>query len=210
MLHNTFEFSSPKVQKSSEKDEEDGQNNSDILVVFRYSIASNGCNIHRNVMERNENEQQFSRLVREQKSTIYTVCYMFSKDEDEVAELFQETLVNLWNGFGSFEGRSDIRTWVYRVALNTCLSADRKKKRRKTVPLTMNVNLFDDTDADSRQVQMLRRRISRLAPFDRAIVLLWLENMSYEEIGLVVGISTKNVSVRLYRIKEQLKNMSND
>ena len=103
-------------------------------------------------MERNENEQQFSRLVREQKSTIYTVCYMFSKDEDEVAELFQETLVNLWNGFGSFEGRSDIRTWVYRVALNTCLSADRKKKRRKTVPLTMNVNLFDDTDADSRQV----------------------------------------------------------
>ena len=152
-------------------------------------------------MERNENEQQFSRLVRE---------YMFSKDEDEVAELFQETLVNLWNGFGSFEGRSDIRTWVYRVALNTCLSADRKKKRRKTVPLTMNVNLFDDTDADSRQVQMLRRRISRLAPFDRAIVLLWLENMSYEEIGLVVGISTKNVSVRLYRIKEQLKNMSND
>jgi RNA polymerase sigma-70 factor (ECF subfamily) len=67
-------------------------------------------------MERNENEQQFSRLVREQKSTIYTVCYMFSKDEDEVAELFQETLVNLWNGFGSFEGRSDIRTWVYRVA----------------------------------------------------------------------------------------------
>ena len=210
MLHNTFELSSPKVQKSSEKDEEDGQNNSDILVVFRYSIASNGCNIHRNVMERNENEQQFSRLVREQKSTIYTVCYMFSKDEDEVAELFQETLVNLWNGFGSFEGRSDIRTWVYRVALNTCLSADRKKKRRKTVPLTMNVNLFDDTDADSRQVQMLRRRISRLAPFDRAIVLLWLENMSYEEIGLVVGISTKNVSVRLYRIKEQLKNMSND
>ncbi len=179
-------------------------------MVFRYSIASNGCNIHRNVMERNENEQQFSRLVREQKSTIYTVCYMFSKDEDEVAELFQETLVNLWNGFGSFEGRSDIRTWVYRVALNTCLSADRKKKRRKTVPLTMNVNLFDDTDADSRQVQMLRRRISRLAPFDRAIVLLWLENMSYEEIGLVVGISTKNVSVRLYRIKEQLKNMSND
>jgi RNA polymerase sigma-70 factor (ECF subfamily) len=161
-------------------------------------------------MERNENEQQFSRLVREQKSTIYTVCYMFSKDEDEVAELFQETLVNLWNGFGSFEGRSDIRTWVYRVTLNTCLSADRKKKRRKTVPLTMNVNLFDDTDADSRQVQMLRRRISRLAPFDRAIVLLWLENMSYEEIGLVVGISIKNVSVRLYRIKEQLKNMSND
>lgn len=74
----------------------------------------------------------------------------------------------------------------------------------------MDINLFEDNDADSRQVQMLRNRIARLGPFDRAIVLLWLENMSYEEIGKVVGISTKNVSVRLFRIKEQLKNMSEE
>lgn len=159
-------------------------------------------------METNDKERRFTRLVRECKSTIYTVCYMFSKDEDEVGDLFQETLINLWRGFDSFEGRSDVRTWVYRVSLNTCISADRKKKRRKTVPLTMDVNLFEDNDADSRQVQMLRERISMLQPFDRAIVLLWLENMSYEEIGKVVGISTKNVSVRLYRIKEQLKKAS--
>lgn len=135
---------------------------------------------------------------------------MFSKDADEVNDLFQETLVNMWRGFESFEGRSDARTWVYKVGLNTCISADRKKKRRKTVPLTMDVNLFEDNDADTRQVRMLRERISRLGSFDRAIVLLWLENMSYEEIGLIVGISAKNVSVRLYRIKEQLKKMSND
>ena len=74
----------------------------------------------------------------------------------------------------------------------------------------MNINLFEDRDEDSRQVEMLRKRINKLGPFDRAIILLWLENMSYEEIGQVVGISTKNVSVRLFRIKEQLKNMSND
>lgn len=157
----------------------------------------------------NDKEQGFTRLVRGCKSTIYTVCYMFSKDEDEVGDLFQETLINLWKGFGGFEGRSDARTWVYRVALNTCISAARKKKRRgKTVPLTMDADLFDDGDPDTRQVRMLRQRISRLQPFDRAIVLLWLENLSYEEIGQVVGISTKNVSVRLYRIKEQLKNMN--
>lgn len=162
-------------------------------------------------METNDKEQQFTELVRGNKSTIYTVCYMFSKDESEVNDLFQETLVNLWKGFGNFEGRSNARTWVYRVALNTCITVDRKKKKRgKSVPLTMDVNLFEDNDSDSRQVQMLRQRISRLQPFDRAIVLLWLENMSYDEIGQVVGISAKNVSVRLYRIKEQLKNMSND
>ena len=156
----------------------------------------------------NSDQQEFARLVSEQKSTIYTVCYMFSKDEAEVQDLFQETLIRLWQGLPDFERRSDPRTWVYRIALNTCISADRKKRRRKTVPLTMDISLFDDADDDSRQVQMLKKRIDRLGPFDRAIVLLWLENMSYEEIGQVVGISTKNVSVRLYRIKEQLKQMN--
>lgn len=149
-------------------------------------------------------------MVREQKSTVYLVCYMFSKDKSEVDDLVQEVLVNLWKGFGKFEGRSDVRTWVYRVSLNTCISAARKKKRNETLPLTMDIDLFDENDADNRQVDLLHSRISRLQPFDRAIVLLWLENLNYEEIGQIVGISTKNVSVRLVRIKEQLKSMSND
>ena len=152
-------------------------------------------------------EKQFAQTITEHKSTIYTVCYMFSKDSDEVDDLFQETLVNLWRGFDGFENRSDIRTWIYRVALNTCISIDRKKRRSPSVRLTMDINLFEDRDSDTRQVDMLHQRISRLKPFDRAIVLLWLENLSYEEIGQIVGISAKNVSVRLFRIKEQLKQM---
>ena len=71
----------------------------------------------------------------------------------------------------------------------------------------MDINLFEDKDEDTRQINQLHDRISLLKPFDRAIVLLWLEGMSYEEIGAIVGITVKNVSVRLYRIKEQLKNM---
>ena len=140
-----------------------------------------------------ETERKFAQMVREQKSTVYLVCYMF-----------------LWKGFTRFEGRCDIRTWVYRVSLNTCISAGRRRKRNRTLPLTMDIDPFDENDADNRQTALLHRRISRLQPFDRAIVLLWLENLSYEEIGQIVGISTKNVSVRLVRIKEQLKSMSND
>ena len=155
-------------------------------------------------------EKQFAQTVAEQKSTIYTVCYMFSQDADEVNDLFQEVLVNLWKGFGTFEHRSDIKTWVYRVALNTCISLDRKKRRTSATRLTMDINLFEDHDEDTKQVDMLHKRISRLQPFDRAIVLLWLENLSYEEIGQIVGITAKNVSVRLFRIREQLKNMSNN
>jgi RNA polymerase sigma-70 factor (ECF subfamily) len=159
----------------------------------------------------NELELEFAQIVKEHKGTIYTVCYMFSKDEAEVSDLFQDILVNLWKGFAKFRGESSYGTWIYRVSLNTCISAERKKKRKaETIPLTMDINLFEDSDEDTRQVRMLRDRISRLGPFDRAIVLLWLENLSYDEIGAIVGITAKNVSVRLVRIREQLKNMSNE
>lgn len=154
-------------------------------------------------------EKDFANIVRKHKSTIYTVCYMFSQDNDEVEDLFQETLINLWKGFAQFRGDSSPATWIWKVSLNTCISFDRKKRRRgESVPLSMSINLFEDEDNDSRQIEMLRKRINQLGPFDRAIVLLWLENLSYEEIGEIVGITAKNVSVRLVRIREQLKKMS--
>ena len=153
-------------------------------------------------------EREFETMIREHKGTIYTVCYMFSDDPDEVADLFQETLINLWRGSGTFRGDSAQGSWIWKVALNTCISSDRKKKRGpQTSPLSMDIDLFEDQDADTRQIGLLRSRISKLGPFDRALVLLWLENLSYDEIGQIVGISAKNVSVRLVRIKEQLKKM---
>ena len=159
----------------------------------------------------NSSEKEFAQVVREHKTTIYTVCYMFSKDKDEVNDLFQEVLIALWRGFEKFRGECNIRSWIYRVSLNTCISAERKKRHRAdSVRLDMSINLFSDTDDESRQAQMLRERIGRLGVFDRAIILLWLENLSYEEIGAIVGITAKNVSVRLVRIREQLKKMSND
>lgn len=156
-------------------------------------------------------EKEFAKIVRENKTTIYTVCYMFSDDREEVEDLFQEVLIALWQGLDSFRGESALRSWIYRISLNTCISADRKKHRRAdSVRLDMKIDLFADTNDDTRQVQMLRSRIGKLGVFDRAIILLWLENLSYEEIGAIVGISAKNVSVRLVRIREQLKNMSNE
>ena len=155
-------------------------------------------------------EDEFVNTVTQHKGNIYTVCYMFSKDQDEINDLYQEVLINLWQGFKDFRGESKISTWIYRVSLNTCMMMDRKKRRRPdSVPLSININLFEDTDEDTKQIAQLYKRINLLQKFDKAIVLLWLENMSYEEIGDVLGISAKNVSVRLVRIKEQLKKMSN-
>lgn len=153
----------------------------------------------------NNTEQQFSQLVKDNRSTIYSVCYMFSNDADEVADLFQEVLVKLWNGYGSFQGKSDIKTWIYRVTLNTCITIDRKKRRNRKAELSVDVDYFDSQEQSTAQVRMSHDRIARLQPLDRAIILLWLEQISYDEIGEIVGISAKNVSVRLTRIRVQLK-----
>jgi RNA polymerase sigma-70 factor (ECF subfamily) len=135
---------------------------------------------------------------------------MFSQDEDEVNDLFQETLINMWKGIDSFREESKISTWIYRVALNTCLLQERKKKREvKKVPLSMDVNFFQDDDANAAQVRMLHQRIGKLGLVDRALVMMWLEGMSYDEIGAVMGISSQNVGVKLFRIKEQLKKVNN-
>ncbi|MBO7204759.1 MAG: sigma-70 family RNA polymerase sigma factor [Bacteroidales bacterium] len=154
-------------------------------------------------------EKQFAQIVAEHKKTIYTVCYMFSKEKGEIDDLFQEILINIYNGLEHFRNQSELSTWIWRISLNTCISAERKKNRKKSreVPLSVNINLFTDDDNDTRQVRILKERISKLGIFDRAIILLWLENLSYDEIAAIVGISVKNVSVRLVRIKEELKRM---
>ena len=154
-------------------------------------------------------EREFEQVVREHRSTIYTVCYMFSKDPDEANDLFQDTLVNLWQGFESFRGESKLGSWVWRVALNTCISAERKKKRAgQRVPIEMATDLYADSDDDSKQIRQLYDRIGKLGVMDRALILLWLDNMSYDDIAAIMGISVKNVSVRLVRIKQQLIEMS--
>ncbi len=155
-------------------------------------------------------EREFEQLVKKHKNTIYTVCFMFSKDSEEVNDFFQEVLINIWQGLPSFKGQSKMETWIWRISLNTCISCERKKKKNATVPLTMDVDFFEDKDADAQQVRMLYDRVHRLKPFDRAIVLLWLEGIAYDEIAAIVGITTSNVATRLFRIREQLKQMSNN
>ena len=155
-------------------------------------------------------ELQFTKMVKEYRKTIYTVCYFFSKDTEEVNDLYQEILINLWKGFEKFRGESGLKTWIWRVSLNTCNNLERKKKSSvQTIPLSIDIDLYNDDDVQSKQIQMLYDRINRLDVFDRAIILLWLENMNYQDIADVVGISLSNVTTRLFRIKEQLKSMSN-
>ena len=156
-------------------------------------------------------ELEFTKMVQEYRKTIYTVCYFFSDNPTDVDDLFQEVLVNLWKGYPKFRGESGVKTWVWRVSLNTCCAISRGEKRRiPTVPLGIEKDILCDHDESSNQIKMLYDRINKLEVFDRAIILLWLESMSYDEIAAIVGLKTSAVTSRLFRIKEQLKSMSNN
>lgn len=156
----------------------------------------------------NTKEQRFSKLVKEYEQTIYAVCYMFSRDAEDVDDLHQEILLRLWQGFDGFEGRSNIKTWIYRVALNYCINFSNKRKREQTRRKAANESDTADSDLEKRmQIKQLYQRINKLGLVDRSVILLWLEGLSYEEIGAILGISVKNVSFKLVRIKERLKNV---
>jgi len=156
-------------------------------------------------------ELEFTKMVREYRKTIYTVCYFFSDNPTEVDDLFQEVLISLWKSFAKFRGDCSPKTWIWQVSLNTCCNIDRNNKRRvATIPLAIDKDVMNDSDEVGQQIKMLYNRINKLELFDRAIILLWLESMSYDDIAAIVGISTSAVTSRLFRIKEQLKSMSNN
>ena len=137
------------------------------------------------------------------------MCYMFSRNKAEIDDLFQEILIRLWNGFDNYEGRSTAQTWIYRVALNTAINQDKKERRRiETVPLTVDIEPYEADDPKTQQIRELYDRISRLDLIERSLILLWLEGITYDEIGAIIGITPNNVGVRLARIKDKLVKMS--
>ena len=150
-------------------------------------------------------EKQFEELVKQYKRTIYSVCYMFSRDKEEINDLFQEILVRLWLGFDQFEQRSSVNTWVYRIALNTAINSDKRAKRRpQTVPLSTDIDPYDPQDSSLEQIRQLYALINQLDVMDRGLVLLWLEGIGYDEIAAIMGITVANVGIKLHRIKEKL------
>ena len=156
-------------------------------------------------------ESKFINLVREHKRTIYTVCYLFTSQKEDVEDLFQEILIRIWNGMEGFEERSNMNTWVYKIALNTALNEKALKGRcLQTLPLTMDINPYDEANTSDARISELHERILRLDMADRALVMLWLEDLSYDEIASIIGISSQNVGVRLVRIKEKLIKMDNN
>ena len=162
-------------------------------------------------METKELEKEFLSMIEEQKRTIYKVCYMYANDQDDLNDLFQETVLNLWRGFPKYRGDSTFNTWVYRIAMNTCITFLRRSNTRlQTVPMTTQIAgcLVTDEETEAR-LKELYTLINQLGKLERALILLWLEERNYQEMADILGISKVNVGVKLNRIREKLKRMSN-
>lgn len=154
-------------------------------------------------------KDEFIELINPHQAIIYKVCSMYADGKDDLCDLFQESLLNLWVAYPAYRGECKLSTWIYRVSLNTCISDLRKRSKMRSVPLCAELNLYEDTEND-RQLQEMYGLIKRLGKLDRALILLWLDEKSYEEIASILQISKSNVSVRLCRAKDKLKQMSND
>ena len=151
----------------------------------------------------------FDQLVSEYTQLISKICYMYATDGEHFKDLYQESLINIWQGIEKYRGDASVSTWVYRVVLNTCVSYYRRNSRHlNVVPLDVIAEPEAADDSRNEDLRMLYNLISRLGKLDKALILLWLDEKSYDEIAVITGLTKSNVAVRLNRIKKRLTEMN--
>jgi RNA polymerase sigma-70 factor, ECF subfamily len=156
-----------------------------------------------------QEEKKFVNLINEHQGLIHKVCIMYENDRDVRNDLFQEIVLQLWKSFPTFRGEAKISTWMYRIALNTAISGFRKDTRKiLTEDLKeMHFNISESGDDSEENLQKLQWAIRQLNEIDRAMIMMALEEVPYEDIAETIGISQNNVRVRMNRIREKLRKL---
>lgn len=175
-----------------------------------------GLNVHltrqnkqnkRSMTDPPTNERDFASLIKQHSRIINKVSYFYANDKLPFDDLRQEIYVNIWLGLKQFRGDSKMSTWIYRVAVNSALMALRSSKP-KIETVSLNFGLLDiSSEADDVQrenLQALQSLINRLEDIEKAIMLLWLDEHSYDEIADIVGLKRNTVAVKIHRIKDKL------
>jgi RNA polymerase sigma-70 factor (ECF subfamily) len=155
-------------------------------------------------------------IIMQNMGIIYKVANIYCKNQEDKKDLVQEIMTQLWSSFERYDDAYKIGTWIYRVALNIAISFYRKNLTMEKHFLPIDEKLaimYDNKDEDEDETQkftLLEKFISELKEFDKALMLLYLEKKSHQEISEILGISTSNVSTKLARIREGLKRRFSD
>lgn len=156
-------------------------------------------------------EQEFVSVIREYERVIYKVCYLYATPYAPLNDLYQEVVLNLWKAFPKFRKECKISTWIYRIALNICISFMRKEKNiPEIVTITRETDHTEEPDETEIMLRQLYRLINRLGQLEKSIILLYLEEKSYEEIAEITGLTLTNVATKLSRIKDKLRKMNKE
>ncbi len=159
---------------------------------------------------RNSLEVRFTDCIHIHDAMIRRICLGYAHTSQDIEDLYQDVLVNIWRGLPAFRADSSMRTWVYRIALNTCVSTLRIRSKQPPQTSLDEVILVPDQSQERKEsVKYLYECIATLGPIDKAIVMMWLDEYSYDEIADTIGIKRNNVATRLHRAKEKLKTMYN-
>lgn len=153
-------------------------------------------------------EKEFLEMVKAHNGIIYKVSSFYADKENVLDDLYQEVVLNLWKSFPNFRGESSYSTWIYRIALNTCISFFRKSSR-KPMYVELSPDLKVSVEDNGFYKKELYELIDKLDKLERALILLYLEDRPQKEIAEIMGITPTNVSTKISRIKEKLKRMSN-
>ncbi len=154
--------------------------------------------------------QLFETILSQYGPMVSKVCYMYGTDEDQRKDLYQECMANVWQGLRSFRGDSKLSTWLYRACINTCITAYRRNAVRATVPLDSAPPIAADDNSRSDDLKEMYRLLSQLSPVERALIMMWLDEKSYDEISDVTGMPRNTVASRLRRIKAKLVDLANN
>lgn len=161
-------------------------------------------------------EEQFREIVEAHQGRVWNVCRQYARSVDDARDLQQEVMINVWRNLESFRGEALLSTWIYRIAVNTCLSYILKENRRSAFTLSMDshsiATLMQSDDAQEkieteRKLDLLHNAINRLTVIDKLLISLAIEKVTTREMAEIIGITEPNVRTKLHRIREELRIM---
>ncbi len=155
-------------------------------------------------------EKNFAKLIKDNQGLVIKVSRLYTNSLEDEEDLFQEIVLQLWRSYDSFKGDSKISTWMYRVALNTAITLFRKRTKSPQTDELADFHYKDyieDDDEKQQQISLLYKVIKMLPKVERAIVMMYLDDLPYRDIAENLGISEVNSRVKMNRLKKTLKDL---